>query len=439
MKPELKSESALSSVSADLVEYSTYLTQGITYTICSLLAVGVAWSYFTNVVEVAAASGTVMPTQHVQVIQSLEGGAVQKIFAKSGDHVVAGQILLALDPTQPGSSRDELTEQMMGHSATLIRLKALLKDESPEFPDEMKVTHPTLVAQSLAQNEAARIELKSSLTSLDEQISQRTIELSEVQSRLATGEEAEQLSAVELATLRKLQKAKAAGRAEVANAQMRYNEIRGQNQQIHLSLPRLKAGIDEMKSQYISKLNGFKSRVNDQLAETEVKLASLKVAFTAQQKRLEQTSIRASTSGIVKSVKATSLGQVIRPGEEVAEIVPEDTRLFIQARVKPEDIAFLREGLSVMVKLSAYDYSIFGSVKGNLNRIAADSTTDERGQIYYLVDIALPQNFISRHGENWPIKSGMVANVEIVTGQRSIFQYITKPIHRMATMSMRER
>jgi membrane fusion protein, adhesin transport system len=439
VKPEPQTKLGLSSVSADLVEYSPWLGKSIIYTIFGLIISGLAWSYFTKVLEVAAASGTVIPVQHVQIVQSLEGGAVLKIFAHSGDHVKIGDPLVSLDPTVSGSSRDELVEQLAGLTATSIRLQALLRETAPIFSESLRISHPVLVAQSLEQYESSRAEIANALSSLDQQIAQRNIELSEVDSRLATGEQALRLAMTDLNALEALKKAKAAGRAEVQNAQSHFNEVRGQNEQLRLSRSRLKAAAAELTSQRAEKLSAFRNRIGEALNEAEVKFSALNASLAAQQKRFDQTLIRATSDGIIKTIKTTSEGQVVRAGEEVAEIVPDGNQLFIQAKVKPEDIAFLHEGMSALVKLSAYDYSIFGSVSGTLQRVAADSTTDDKGQIFYQVDIALPQTFITRHDEQWPIKSGMVANVEIITGQRSVFQYITKPIHRMATMALKER
>ncbi len=439
MKPHSPENTLLSSVSADLVDYSPRGAVVINYSICGMIAAAIAWSCLTRVLEVAPAVGTVLPEQHVQVVQSLEGGAVQKIFARSGDHVRAGDVLVELDPTSPGSSRNEIAAQVAGLSATSIRLNALLQGIQPVFPEELRRSYPALVDQSLQQYDAAQKELASALATLDEQIIQRSIELSESKARLATGAEALRLTEKDLKALQKLQRAKAAGRSEVLNAQSRFNDIKGQNEQLALSLHRIEAAIAELKNQRAERVSAFSSRTGDALADTQVKMSALGATLAAQQRRVDQTTIRASSSGVVKTIRATSVGQVIRPGEEVAEIVPDDNKLFVQAKVRPEDIAFLHEGMPALVKLSAYDYSIFGAIDGSLKRIAADSTTDDRGQIYYLVDIQLPQTTITRRGEQWPIKSGMVANVEIVTGKRSVFQYLTKPIHRMATMALKER
>jgi membrane fusion protein, adhesin transport system len=194
-----------------------------------------------------------------------------------------------------------------------------------------------------------------------------------------------------------------------------------------------------LQSQKGERLNANRNRIASELSETQTKVLSLKSTLGAQQKRLEQTELRSPISGILKTVRATSVGQVIRAGDVVAEIVPDNEPFLLEVKIRPEDIAFLRVGMTAIVKLSAYDSSIFGTLNGQLSRLGADSTTDERGQTYFVADVRLTQSVIERLGEAWPIKSGMTANVEIVTGSKSVFQYLTKPIHRMTGSALRER
>jgi membrane fusion protein, adhesin transport system len=432
-------DQAITSVSADLVEAPTAFAKAIICFVGLSLALAIAWSHYTTVLEVAVGPGTVVPEHSVQVVQSLEGGVVEKIFAKSGDRVSKGSVIVRLDSTPQGASRDELSEQLAGLEAAAARHRAYLDGSDPRFPGGLASSHPGLVAQSLEHYQAGKAELAGALTAIDSQVEQRQLELSEIAARRATNANALKSSTEELASLRKLMRAGAAGQAEVRASENRNNELRGLEEQLRLSMPRIDASIAELGNRRAERVNAFRNEAAAALAEEEIKIATIRASLVAQQKRLDQTTLKASAEGILKIVNATSVGQVVKPGEVIAEIVPEDDSYLVRVRVRPEDIAFLRAGMAAVIKLSAYDFSIFGSLPGSLERIAADSTTDERGQVYYLVDVRAERNFIERLGERWPIKSGMVANVEIVTGRRSVLQYITKPIHRMATTALRER
>jgi membrane fusion protein, adhesin transport system len=431
-------QNKLTSVSADLLEPPSAVERTMVYAVGATFALSLGWSMLAPVLEVASASGVVVPENHVQLVQSLEGGAVDTIYARVGQHVDKGDVFLRLDPTTPRAMREDMLQQLQSLEISAARLAGLLDGAAPDFPTALP-QQADQIAQSQQQYETAKRELDSMLESFDSQISQRKLELDEVRSRAKTATRARRLADEELANFRKLGRARAAGRSEILNAEIRANEAKGVESQLLLSIPRIEGSITQLRSDREERHSASRNRSAAELAETRTKIASMSATLGAQQKRLEQTEFHAPISGILKSVGATSVGQVIKPGETVAEIVPDDAPLLLQVRIRPEDIAFLREGMGAIVKLSAYDSSIFGSLKGSLKRLSADSTTDERGQTYFLADVQLSQSFIERLGEKWPIKSGMTANVEIVTGQKTVFQYITKPIHRMANAALRER
>jgi membrane fusion protein, adhesin transport system len=439
VKTQLAPQQDLTSVSADLVEIPLGRSKFMIYVIACILGGGLVWSYFAETLEVATGTGLVVPEQHVQIIQSLDGGDVRDILVRNGDHVEAGQVLVKLDPTFTSASRDEVMTQLAGLQAAGIRAKAMLDGADPRFPDELQKLHPQLIEQNMQQFRSGMAQLSDVISVVERQIAQRRIDLSEARVKLKGMTRPLQIAKQDFATMRKLAQQGAAGRIEVSNAESRYLEFKSQSDQLRLSLSKLKEAIAELESQRSQTLSSFKQRNGEILVETDMKIASLTASLKSQQRRLDQTSIKAPSSGTLKSVSVTNLGQVVRPGEKVAEIVPDGAKLVVQAKVRPDDIAFLEKGMPTLVKLTAYEFSVFGPLQGRLKRIAADSVTDERGQTYYMVDVELDQTSITRKNVVWPIKSGMVASVEIVTGKHSILQYFTKPIHRMALVAMRER
>ncbi len=429
----------ITSISADLMTQPSRASRHVVDAGALAVASAIIWSYFAPVTEIAAGLGKVIPDIHVQTIQSVEGGYVQAIFAKSGDYVDKGEIIIRLDQSGPGSNREEVAQQLAGARATAARLRALLGGGEPEFPADLQKNFPETVSSAKAQFAADKAEIGNGADVIAAQIEQRRSELTEAESRAKTLQRAVKLTAEELANLRDLQSQQAASRAEVIAAESRYNEILGNKQQTELALPRLQSAIVELEQRLAEHANSFKSKKSAELNEAEIKMASMKATLSAQQNRVDKTEIRAPWAGVLKTIKATNIGQVIKPFEDIAEIVPDSDTLIVQTRIRPEDIGFIQKGMPAVIKLSAYDYSIFGALPGTLERIAADSTTDERGNVYYAVDVRASSKHIDRHGETWPVKPGMVANVEIVTGHKTIFQYLTKPIHRMATMALRER
>ncbi len=429
----------LSSSSSELLEPPTLHAKLIINTVCIGIAGAIMWSAVTPLPEVASGTGKVIPDKHVQTIQSVEGGYVVAILARSGEYVEKGQVIVRLDSSSSGTSREEIVGQLVSLKATAARLRALLANAAMSLDEQLTKNHPTVFKDAEAQIEADRAELAASISALRAQADQKRIELKEAKSQLNTVSRAYQIASEELKTIRELKKAGAASRAEVLVSEQRHNELRGSRDQLMLGSERLAVSIEEIDDRINERMANFRSRTSAELSETETRIASLSASLGGQQDRLDRTEIRAPMAGVLKTVKANNVGQVIKPYDEVAELVPDSSTVVVQARVRPEDIGFVAKGHRAIIKLSAYDYSIFGALQGTLVKIAADSTTDERGQTYYAVDVQADKNFIERRGERWPVKPGMVANVEIVTGTRTVLQYLTKPIHRMATMALRER
>ena len=454
----------LTSVSASLLEPEGRYRRYIIFTVAAGLCAAIAWSYFTNVIEVSAGTGQVIPERRLQVVQNMEGGVVQSILAKRGDFVKQGQTIVRLDPTAARSQFEEAKQQLAGLEAASLRLKAMIEAvalegdqstqllrrlddpdlpdlarEPPAFPLDIRRDHPDLVQQNIDQFRAGLEELARSLSAFDQQMSQRRLEKAETTSRLASATSSLRYAGEELASLEKLLLAGAAGLSEVRNAKTKVNELKGLEEQLKLTLPRLDAAVAEIADQRAERLNNFRSRLGEMLTDTGIKRASLRAALKPIEQRAFQTEVRAPASGVVKTLAVSTAGQVVKPGESIAEIVPADGTLLIQVRIRPEDIAFIEPGMPALIKLSAFDFSIFGALPGKVDQIAGDSTVDETGATYYLVDVRAAAGHIERRGEKWPIKAGMVANVDIITGKRTIFQYLTKPIHRMAAMALRER
>lgn len=448
----------LSSTSADLLQPDTKNAKVTVYSISGFFAAGLLWSVFANVLQVSTGSGQVIPESHLQIIQTLDGGVISEILAKPGDNVLKGAVIAKLDPIYAGSSLDETAQQIAGLSATSVRLRGELKvlaqlalsgkntgtshaetDLQLEFPEQLRIHHALLVEENTALFTSAMQEVNASITSLEEQIIQKHLESQSGTLQLSTIRSAQSIARAELDGLQKLLNSGAAGRAEVMAAKARYNELQGQVDQLGLAPLRAKSVIAQLNAQIRERIGNLQSRTAEQLNDTEIRLNTLKAQMPALTKRSANTELVATATGTIKAMSITTSGQVIRPGETVAEIVPADSPLLIQVKLRPEDIAFIAPGMPALIKLTAFDFSIFGSLDGTVDRISTDSTTDERGAVYYIVDVKASSDHMERKGETWPVKVGMVANVDIVTGKQSIFQYFTKPIHRMTQSALRER
>ena len=216
-------------------------------------------------------------------------------------------------------------------------------------------------------------------------------------------------------------------------------EIEGALRSAELAIPRIEAALAEARDRRIEKEHSYRSEALTKLSQADSELAGLMQGMRNNEDRVRRTDMTAPVNGIVKSLHVTTIGQVIQPGSSAVEIVPIDETLLVEAQVRPQDIAFLRPGLDAMVKLSAYDYTIYGGLPARLEHIGADSVTTDKGETYYVIRVRTDANTLHYRGRDLPIIPGMVADVEIKTGQKTVLQYLIKPITRMHQQALRER
>ena len=217
------------------------------------------------------------------------------------------------------------------------------------------------------------------------------------------------------------------------------NDTRGHLEAARLAIPRVRAQIEEVRQKRDEKVSATRARALEQLNEARVELAALEEVMRRSADKLARTTVRAPAAGIVKTVHVTTIGQVVQPGSDLIEIVPVDDTLLVEARIRPQDIAFLRPGQQARVKLTAYDFTLYGGLDGQVEQIGADSVTDERGETYYLVQVRTDGTKLEHGEETLPVIPGMVAQVDVLTGEKTVLSYLTKPLTRMRHEAMRER
>lgn len=426
-------------ISADLLAPPPRAAHALLASLVGLVAVFFVWATFARIEEVTRGTGRVIPASKLQVVQNLEGGIVREILVRDGATVTAGETILKIDPTQAGSSLGETQEKIDGYQALISRLEAEAKDEPPSFPDDLTGRRPELVKAQMEHHQSRSRELASALAVLRLQEQQRSQEIVEVRSRIETLTRALELAEEELNLMRPLVASKAASRAEILAIESKVNETAGSLAAAKLSLPRLEAAQKEARDRIAEKVSAFKSEAMQQLTSARLESAVLMEQVKGSQDRLSRTTVKAPVSGIVKTVLVTTPGQVVQPGENLVEIVPMNDTLLIEAQIKPADIAFLRPGQPALVKLSAYDFSLYGGLEGSVETIGADSVTNERGETYYLITVRTAGRTLSRNGDALQIIPGMVADVDVRTGEKTVLAYLMKPLTRMRQDALRER
>jgi membrane fusion protein, adhesin transport system len=428
-----------SAVSADLLEPPRRLFHVSILALVGLVAAAFGWAAQATMTEFTVGQGKVIPARKIQVVQNLEGGIVRAIAVREGQLVRQGDLLLSIDPVLAGSQLAEAREKATAITALMARLDAELKGVRPEFPPEIAQRRPDLVANELAIFESRRREMESGLSALDLQIRQREQEVIETRSKIGSLQATLGLARREQDLIKPLVASGAAARIEGLRAEAKVVETEGALKGSELALPRIEAALAEARDRRAEKGQSLRGEALAKLSQADSELAALTQAMRTNEDRVRRTDMTSPVNGVIKSLHVTTLGQVIQPGSSAVEIVPMDDTLVVEAQVRPQDIAFLRPGLDAMVKLSAYDFTLYGGLPARLEHIGADSITTDKGETYYLVRVRTLANTLRHRDRDLPIIPGMVAEVEMKTGQKTILQYLIKPMSRMQQQAFRER
>lgn len=401
--------------------------------------VATVWAWFAVVDEVTHAEGKVIPSSRVQVIQNLEGGILKEILVSEGQLVSNGQVIMRIDDTGFSSSFGELQARYYSLIGEIARLKAEAEDTSLQFDAKMKKEHPGIVKDQLALFAARKSELETQISILSQQLDQRKQEKDELLGKLKQLRESLTITQEELDITEPLAEKNIVPKIELLRLRRQISDLGGQISAAELALPRVESSINEAQSRIEEKYKHFKSVSAGDLSQRNVEFARIKKIILGAEDKVSRTEIRSPVKGVVKSIKKNTIGGVVQPGEDLMEIVPLDDTLLVEARVRPSDIAFLHPDQKARVKFSAYDFSIYGGLSGKLEQIGVDTVLDERGEAYYKVMIRTEKNHLTKGGETLPIIPGMVAVVDIITGQKTVLTYILKPIIKAKQLALTER
>ncbi len=407
------------------------------YTVVLAVAVLIVWSAFAPLDEVTRGTGRVIPSSQLQKVQSFDGGVVEQILVSEGERVAKGQLLMRIDPTRFVANFRENRARAESLEARAERLRALVTDAAFTPSASLREEAPDIVAQEreLYRNNLETLEEQKVI--LQEQLSQRRAELAEAQSRRDTAARELGMAGRELALTRPLLDSGAVSEVEVLRLQREVTQARGQRDQAAAQVARLEAAIDEAQSKLrevtLEKRNEWRNQLSDTLAE----LAALDESSAGLQDRVRLAEIRSPVDGIVQRLTINTLGGVAQPGQEVVEVVPTDDTLLVEARIAPQDIAFLRPGQPATIKLTAYDFAIYGGLEAEVVHISPDTITDDEGNTFYLVRVRTLEG--DGDHQALDVMPGMTAQVDILTGKRTVMQYLLKPVLRAWQDSLGER
>jgi membrane fusion protein, adhesin transport system len=395
-----------------------------------------AWAALAPVDEVTRGDARVIPSRQLQVVQSLDGGVVVEILVREGQLVEAGQLLLRVDETRAGAGVRESAAQGFSLRARAARLRALAEGTRFVAPvgrddDEKRVA---VDEQRLFESRVS--ELAATMSVNRQQLAQKQQELSEVHVKRTTALRGLELTQQELAQTRPLLATGAVSQVDVLRLEREVVRFRGEAEGSAAQIQRVQAGIGEVQRKAQETEFMFRNEARKELGETMGKLNALNEGAVALADKVDKAQVKSPVRGRVQRLLANTVGGVVQPGKDIVEIVPLDDTLVLEARIAPKDIAFITPGQSANVKFTAYDFSIYGGLEAKVENISPDSVIDEKGNAYYLVRVRTAKAGFS---EKLPIIPGMTAEVDVLTGRKSVLSYLLKPVLKVQSRAMSER
>jgi adhesin transport system membrane fusion protein len=403
-----------------------------------MLLVILAWMSFGKVDRVVTASGKVIPFDKVKVIQHLEGGIIQDILVRENQAVKAGDPLIRLDLATSGINSGEMSARMMALRLTKMRLDAEAQGKTPQWPADTLAQYPALVNAELNAFRSKRTERDNALQAIDNQVFQNRQRLAESKERLRTQETSLVLAQKELAISEELVKDKLTSQLEHFQRQNKVAQIQGDIASLKQSIPGAQAAINEALARRRQEEARFQRESASESSDIERRIASLTEELSRAQDQEDRSVIRAPIDGVVKNLRFQSTGNVVKPGEPIMEVVPVREQLVVELRLNPADRGYVSLNQEALVKISTYDYLRYGGLNGVVTGIAADTDTGRNEEQFYRVIVSTDKAWLGKQKGEFPIKPGMLGEVDIKVDSQTILWSLVKPVLKLKAEAFRE-
>ncbi len=428
----------MSSAAGAVLEQSPRGGQQLLWSIALFFVVMVIWAALAEVDEFTRGEGKVIPSSYVQVVQNLEGGILAELHVREGQVVKANQPLLRIDDTRFSSSQREAKVTLEQLKAKIARLDAEAEGELFVIEEFADIDSHAL-QEELAVYSSRQLELKSRNQVLIEQIQQKKQELSELGAKRNQIGRSLELLESELTMTRPLADQGAISKVELLRLERQVNDLQGELEAAVLAMPRAESSLEEARQKLSNGELAFKAEAQKERSEIASELSRLMETRGALEDRVQRTLVRSPVAGTVKQLMVNTIGGVIQPGMDIVEIVPIEDKLLVEARVRPADIAFLHPGQKAKVKFTAYDFSIHGGLDGEVVHISPDTIVNEKDESFYLVRVETAASFLGSESQALPIIAGMTASVDVLTGKKTVLDYLLKPILKTKQLALKER
>jgi adhesin transport system membrane fusion protein len=414
----------------------THRAQVIIRSAVVVVAVLLLWAALAHVDEVTRGEARVVPSRQLQVLQALDGGVVAEIAVREGEVVEAGQLLLRIEETRATAGMRESAATGISLRARSARLRALAEGRPFDPPVARDDEERRVVEEERRLYVSRRSELDAQLSVVRQQVAQRQQEMTEAQARRNAAQRGLELAQQELTQTRPLLASGAVSQVDILRLDRDVTRYRGDAEQASAQIARAQAAIGESERKLQEAELTFRNEARRDLAEAMGKLNALNEGAVALADKVTKASVKSPVRGRVQRLLANTVGGVVQPGKDIVEIVPLDDSLVLEARLAPKDIAFIRPGQAATVKFSAYDFSIYGGLDANVENISPDTVVDERGNAFYVVRVRTTKNGFT---DKLPIIPGMTAEVDVLTGRKTVMSYLLKPVLKAQAYALRER
>ena len=399
----------------------------------------VIWAGFAELDEVTRGNGQVIPSQRVQEISNLEGGLLSETLVAENQIVEKDQVLARISNEQAESTvRDNLNKQAEAEAA-ILRLEAERNGSELVFPKALEEANLQIVTDQLSLYNARKTQFEGEMRALEAQLEQKNNEMAEAQARRGQLEENLRLVMEQRNIARPLMLKGTFSRVDYLKLEQQVATLQGDVAGVAQSIARARNGAQEIQERITQRRSEKTSQIQEEINKRRLELNSIRETLAFGGDRTKRMDVRAPMRGTIKRIMINTVGGVIKPGETVIELVPLDDTLLVEARIKPTDIAFLHADQKAVVKITAYDFSIYGGLEGSVEQISADTIEDKKGETFYLVKLRTKKNAMVYRGEHLPIIPGMTASVDILTGKKSVLDYLLKPILKAKQNALRER
>lgn len=409
------------------------------WAVLALIGLFFIWAAVSEVEVLTRGTGQVVPAKEIQVVQSLDGGLLEQLYVKEGDRVQAGETLMRMENVSFVSQERGAEARLRSLRAEKARLTAEISGQPLSIPESIAEADPQLAENQRNLYRARREELENALSIIEDRIAKTQSNLNEAEAQINRLTSNRNILQEELNLTRSLVESKAVPKIELIRMRRQMSDIRGALAAEQERRQGLQADLRAARKQREERLARYEAEVLSKLHETESEMSGLRENLRTASDRIQRTEIRSPVDGVVNVIHVKTLGGVIEPAKPLVEIVPVGDDLKVLARVRPNDIAFLEVGQKANVKITAYDPTRYGHLDGNLTRIGADSVKDQEGNTFFEIEVRTKEDHLGTDENPLPVTSGMVAQIEVVTGKRTILEYLMKPFTRGLDNAMTER